>query len=264
MKKSVVLVVAALLALAGCSSSQTTAGQMPAPKPLGTAAGSAAQGELTIFAAASLKTGFDQLRERFLNTHPGTTINISYDGSASLATQLLGGAQADVFASADDATMTKVAEQLAGSPQQFAVNTLQIAVAPGNPRGVKALADLANPELTVVLCAAAVPCGAAARTAFAAAGVSVAQASEELNVTAVLTKVETGDADAGLVYRTDVLAAQGKVEGIDFAEAAKAVNRYPIAVLKGSANQPAAQAFVDLVLSPEGQKVLADLGFGRG
>ena len=145
----------------------------------------------------------------------------------------------------------------------FATNTLQIAVAPGNPKHITSLADLAKPGVVTVICQAEVPCGAASHKALDAAKVALKPASEEQNVTAVLTKVATGDADAGLVYRTDVHSSGGKVDGVDFPQASEAVNIYPIAVLKASRNAATAKAFIDLVTSAEGQKVLAGVGFGK-
>lgn len=237
---------AAVLALTGCSSAEPPA----------------AGGELTVFAAASLQGAFDALGEEFAAQHPGVTVHpTTYDGSATLATQLVGGASADVFASADLPTMRTVTDEgLAdGSPTVFATNSLEIVVAPGNPLGIDSLADLAALSTSggkVVLCAAGVPCGAAARTVLE--GLTLTPVSEEQNVKAVLTKVQTGDADAGLVYRTDVLAADGTVEGVAFPEAATAVNEYAVVVL---ADSVVARAFVDLLLSAEGQRVLGELGF---
>ncbi|WP_315095365.1 molybdate ABC transporter substrate-binding protein [uncultured Cellulomonas sp.] len=220
---------------------------------------------VTVFAAASLQGAFDQLAAELERRDPGVAVDpVTYDGSSTLATQLVGGASADVFASADLATMATVVDAglAAGEPTVFATNTLQIVVARGNPLGIGSLADLAavsGAGADVVLCAVAVPCGAAARALLDGAGVALTPVSEEQNVKAVLTKVQTGDADAGLVYRTDVLAAGGTVEGVELSEAASAVNEYPIVVLSGS---DAAQAFVDLVHSDGGRRILADAGFG--
>ena len=244
---------AVLLALTGCAS-QAPAGT--APKA----------GELTVFAAASLQGAFDQLVARFAEQNPGVTVRpVTYDGSSTLATQLVGGASADVFASADLTTMTTVTDARLGqgSPTVFATNTLEIVVAPGNPLGIGSLADLAARSAsggTVVLFAQGVPCGSASRAVLDGAGLMLTPVSEEQNVKAVLTKVQTGDADAGLVYRTDVLAAGDTVEGVELSEAATAVNEYPVVVLDG-ADDPA-QAFVDLVLSADGQQILSDHGFG--
>jgi len=267
------LVISALaalaLVLAGCASSGGGS-SVPASAPSGvsgsssSAPGSAGglSGTLTVYAAASLQVTFDQLRTAFVKAHPDVDFpEIDYDGSSSLVTKIQQGAPADVFASADEANMDKVAD-LVTDRVDFATNTLQIAVAPGNPKDITSLADLAKPGITTVICAAEVPCGAASHQALHAAGVDLRPASEEQNVTAVLTKVESGDADAGLVYQTDVNSSGGKVDGVNFPQASQAVNTYPIAVLKDSQNAAAARAFIDLVTSAAGQKVLASVGFG--
>ena len=217
-----------------------------------------------MFAAASLQKTFDDLTATFEKEHPGVDVQVSYDGSSTLVTQLTQGAEADVFASADQKNMTKATDAglVTGTPTIFATNTLQIAVKPGNPKGITDLASLAKSGVATVVCAPEVPCGSAARTALDAAGVTLDPASEEQKVTDVLTKVAEGDADAGLVYKTDVSGSGGKVEGIDFKESAEAVNSYPISVLKAAPNPSAAAAFVDVVTGAEGQKTLAAAGFG--
>jgi molybdate transport system substrate-binding protein len=218
---------------------------------------------LTVFAAASLKTTFDQLKTMFQQANPGVQVkDIDYDGSNTLATQLLNGADADVFASADEANMDKVKDLVTGRVN-FASNVLEIAVAPGNPKKITGLQDLAKAGVTTVICAPAVPCGAATQKVLQTAGVDLKPASEEQNVTAVLTKVESGDADAGLVYVTDVKSAGDKVDGVTFPESSTAVNTYPIAQITASKNAPVAQAFIALVVGPQGQQVLADAGFGK-
>ena len=242
---------AVLLALAGCSSAA------PAAEP-----STGLTGELTVFAAASLQGAFDDLGAEFAEQNPGVTVHpTTYDGSATLATQLTGGASADVFASADPQTMSTVTDAglAKGPPTVFTTNTLEIVVAAGNPLGIDSLADLAALSTSggkVVLCGVQVPCGSAAHEVLD--GLALTPVSEEQNVKAVLTKVQTGDADAGLVYRTDVLSAGGAVDGVEFPEAATAVNEYPIVALEDGA---VAQAFVDLVLSDAGQRVLAAAGF---
>lgn len=234
--------------LAGCAA--------PAPR-------TAEPGELTIVAAASLTASFTELAEAFAARHPETRLApIWFDGSATLATQLLEGAPADVFASADEANMAKVEAELLGSPQVFATNTLALAVAPGNPLGLTGLVDLARESVLVVLCAPEVPCGAASHELLDLDGVVVTPASEEQSVTAVIGKVRSGEADAGLVYATDVAASGGAVEGVDLPGAELVVNRYPIGVLERSAHPDIARAFVDFVLSPDGQAILGRHGFG--
>ena len=219
---------------------------------------------LTVFAAASLKQSFTQIGEQFEADHPGSTVEFSFAGSSDLVTQLTQGASADVFASADTKNMDKAAQAdlLAGEPVDFASNVLTIAVAPGNPEGIATFGDLARPGLDVVTCAPQVPCGAATETVEQATGVRLAPVSEESSVTDVLGKVTSGQADAGLVYVTDVAGSGGKVTAVDFPEAADAVNTYPIATLKDSSNAELAQAFVDFVTGEKGRKVLGDAGFG--
>lgn len=267
------IVAVAALALAGCTSSVDAA---PDKKPTSmtatgdgttgsapTASADDLSGTLTVLAAASLKATFDQLRTAFMTQHPKVDFpEIVYDGSSTLVEQIQGGAPADVFASADEKNMDKVAD-LVTDRVDFATNSLRIAVAPGNPKGITGLADLGKAGIVTVLCAADVPCGAASHRALDAAGVTVTPASEEQNVKAVLTKVASGDADAGLVYATDVNSSGGSVDGIDFPEAAQAINTYPIAVISESANRATARAFIDLVTSAAGQQVLAAVGFGK-
>nr|WP_154923063.1 molybdate ABC transporter substrate-binding protein [Microbacterium testaceum] len=233
--------------LAGCASA--------APAPA--ASEYQLSGTLEVYAAASLQRSFDEIAAAFEAVHPGVTVSTVYDGSSTLATQIGEGAPADVFASADEKNMAKV-EASAPDPQLFAANTLVIAVPVGNPGAVASLADLAR--VTTVLCAAEVPCGAASATLLSNAGVTVAPASAEQNVTAVLTKVAAGEADAGLVYATDVVG-RDDVEAIVPEGADAVLNRYPIATLTDAPNPAAASAFVTFVLSDEGQKVLADAGF---
>jgi molybdate transport system substrate-binding protein len=199
----------------------------------------------------------------FEQRHPSVEVlPISYDGSSTLATQLIEGAPADVFASADEANMQKIVDAgLADAPRLFASNTLVIAVPAGNPGGVTEIDDLAAAALTVVLCAPEVPCGAASATLLERNEVVVTPASLEQNVTGVLTKVAAGEADAGLVYVTDA-RGEPRVEAVDAAGAADVVNRYPLAALREAANPAAAAAFVEFVLSGEGRAVLDELGFG--
>lgn len=225
--------------------------------------GDAPDRTLTVYAAASLTNPFEQIAADFEAAHEGVDVELSFAGSSDLVAQIQQGAPADVLASADTANMDKlVADDLVtGSPTDFAANTLVIAVPPGNPAGVTSLADLAADDLNLVLCAPEVPCGAAAERIEAAAGLTFSPVSEEQSVTDVLNKVITGEADAGLVYVTDVRAAGDQVEGIEFPEADDAVNVYPVAALRDSAQPELAQEFVEAVLGPDGQRVLADAGF---
>lgn len=218
---------------------------------------------LTVFAAASLTPTFEQLERDFEDTHPGVDVQLSFGGSSDLVAQITEGAEADVLASADTATMDALVDAglAAGEPVEFATNTLTIAVPPGNPADIGGLADLARDDVDLVLCQPEVPCGRAARTVGADAGVELAPVSEEESVSGVLTKVASGEADAGLVYVTDVEAAGDAVEGISFPEAADAVNHYPIVAVDGSGADELAQAWIDLVLG-DGQATLREAGFG--
>jgi molybdate transport system substrate-binding protein len=257
---TVAVLAAAALLLAGCSSADEPSTSAP---PATESAAPALSGDLTIFAAASLTASFNELATDFMKKNPGVTVKpIDYDGSSTLATQIIQGAPVDVFASADQANMDKVKDQ-ADASTVFANNTLQIAVQKGNPKGITGLADLAKSGMQVVLCAPAVPCGAAAVKILGIDNVSVKPVSEEQNVKAVITKVQSGDADAGLVYVTDVKATNGAVDGVDIENTEQAANAYPIAVMKDAANPDAAKAFVDYVLSADGQAILAKYGFAK-
>ncbi|WP_029434186.1 molybdate ABC transporter substrate-binding protein [Blastococcus sp. URHD0036] len=220
-------------------------------------------GTLTVFAAASLTDVFTDLGDQLEADNPGLDVQFNFAGSSALATQITQGAPADVFASANTSQMTVVTDAgLAdGDPEVFASNVLEIAVPEGNPADVTGLADFGREELTLAVCAPEVPCGAAAEDVFAAAGITAVPDTQEEDVRAALTKVELGEVDAALVYATDVTAAGDSVEGIEFPEADDAVNTYPVCVLTDAPNAAAAQAFVDLVLSDEGQAALADAGF---
>ncbi len=222
-------------------------------------------GTLTVFAAASLKATFTDLAGGFEKNHPGTKILLSFAGSSDLVTQITEGAPADVFASADPKNMTKLsnAALVDGSPANFASNVLTIAVPPSNPASITGFADLARAGVKIVVCAPQVPCGAAAAKIEVATGTTLKPVSEESAVTDVLGKVSSGEADAGLVYVTDVKAAGGKVTAIGFPESVNAVNTYPIATVAGSRHRQLAAAFIDMVTGTAGQKVLADAGFGK-
>ncbi len=224
-------------------------------------------GTVTVFAAASLTGTFTALGHAFEAAHPGTTVRFSFAGSSALAQQILAGAPVDVFAAASPETMalvTGAAPTGREVPVVFARNRLEIAVPAGNPGRVTGLVDLTRPALRVALCAPQVPCGAAAAAVFAAAGLTPAPDTLEQDVKAVLTKVELGEVDAGLVYRTDVIAGGDAVRGIDFPQSSAAVTEDPIVALPDAPNAAAAQAFVDLVRSAQGRAVLAAAGFDVG
>lgn len=217
---------------------------------------------LTVFAAASLTTSFEELESRFEKAHPDVDVKLSFDGSSSLVSRITEGDRADVFASADTANMDKLvdADLAAGDPAEFATNTLMIAVPPGNPAGIEDFDDLAKKGLNLVLCQPEVPCGAAAHQIADDTGVDLKPVSEVENVKDVLASVEEGEADAGLVYVTDVTDAGDLVEGIAFDEAQTVVNHYPIVAVEGG-NSDLAQQWIDFVLG-DGQSVLSDAGFG--
>lgn len=249
-RSAAAIVALATIALAGCSGS--------APSTPADAEKGDLRGDLVVYAAASLSGVFDAVGEAFAAEHPGVRMSLVYDGSSTLVTQIREGAPADVFAAADQANMAEL-DGYASEPALFASNTLVIVVPAGNPGGVGTLADL--PDVVTVLCADEVPCGAASAALLDSAGVSLEPASLEQNVTAVLTKVTAGEADAGLVYATDAIG-RDDVETIVPAGAEEVVVRYPIATLTDARNPGTASAFVNFVLSDAGQAILADFGFG--
>lgn len=218
---------------------------------------------LTVYAAASLTGTFTELGEQFEAAHPGVTVAFNFGGSSDLVAQIQNGAPADVFASADTKNMDRLtAAHLEGTvPVDFASNTLEIITPPDNPGKVDALADLADKDLAIAICAPVVPCGSAARSVAEATGVTLAPDSEEQSVKDVVAKVASGEADAGLVYVTDVLAAGDKVHGIDFPESAGTTNIYPITTIKASSNPGLATAFMDFISSTEARTVFAAAGF---
>lgn len=257
------LLLAALLALAACDDSTGSNAGTPSSGSASSRAAGKLSGTLTVFAASSLTGVFGTLGKQLTAANPALHVRFDFAGSSALATQITQGAPADVFAAASQKTMAPVtdAKLAQGTPAVFAENELEIAVPTGNPGHVTGLADFAKPGLKLAICAPSVPCGAAAATVFAAAGVTAKPDSLEEDVKAALTKVSLGEVDAALVYTTDVLAAGNRVEGIRFPEAAQAVNTYPICVLSTAPDKAAAQAFVDLVRSAAGQAALKAAGF---
>jgi molybdate transport system substrate-binding protein len=243
------------LALTACGGSDSgSGGQAQAPART-----------LTVSAAASLTSVYQQLGTEFQNANPGTTVTFNFGGSDSLAQQVVQGAPADVLATASSKTMQTAVQagKIQGEPVIYATNSLQIAVAPNNPKGITDLASLNRPGIVSVVCAPAVPCGAAAEAAEKAAGVTLQPASEEQDVKGVLNRVQTGNADAGLVYVTDVKSTQGKVQGVDFPQASAqgAVQSYPIGVVTGSQNADLAQSWITFVRGQQGTAALQQAGF---
>ncbi|MFD8702023.1 molybdate ABC transporter substrate-binding protein [Kitasatospora sp. NPDC059648] len=243
----------------GAASSAATA----ASREPGTGNAPKAKGAITVFAAASLKETFTELGKKFEAANPGTKVTFNFGGSSALATSINSGAPADVFAAASPATMKTVTDAggASGEPKTFVKNTLTIAVPKGNPKHLAGLKDLTGSGVKVALCAKEVPCGAAALTALKAAGVDLTPVTLEQDVKGALTKVELGEVDASLVYRTDVRADAAKLDGVDFPEADKAVNDYPIAALAKAPNKDGAAAFAAYIQSPEAKQVLTTAGF---
>ena len=254
-----------LVIISACGSDSDNAGTTSAAASSSAPAssGAAGSGTLTVFAAASLKNTFTAIGMDFEAAHPGTSVAFNFAGSSDLVTQITSGAPADVFASADENNMKKATDAgvLEGSPVPFAGNTLTIVTQPGNPEGVEGLADLARSGLQVVVCAPQVPCGSATEKLEEKTGVTLSPVSEESSVTDVLNKVQTGQADAGLVYVTDAIAAGDKVTAVGFPESDDVVNVYPIAALKGAGQAELAASFIELVTGAEGQQVLKVAGF---
>jgi molybdate transport system substrate-binding protein len=221
--------------------------------------------DLNVFAAASLTNGFTKAGGGFERLAVRVRLTFNFGSSSTLATQIGNGAQADVYASADEANMSKIvdADLVDGAPTVFASNRLEIVVAAANPKRIAALDDLARPDVVLVLAAPNVPAGRYALEALARAGVAAKPASQELDVRAVLNKVSLGEADAGIVYVTDVKSADSRVTGIEIPEQHQVLARYPVAVVKGSKNAQLAHGFIEYLLSPAGQDVLATYGFSK-
>jgi molybdate transport system substrate-binding protein len=220
-------------------------------------------GEITVFAAASLTESFDAMAKQFQRKYPNVDVRFNYDASSNLATQINQGAPADVFASADEDNLQKTidAGTVTPPPVVFAKNRLEIAVEKGNPKMIKGLADLGKSGLVVVLCADQVPCGKYAAESLGKAGVSVSPASKEENAKATLSKVSIGEADASIVYVTDVKASKGTTSGVKIADKVNVIATYPMGVVKDSQSTEAAKAWVQFVTSKDGQKTLRKFGF---
>ena len=225
--------------------------------------GRSVSADVKVFAAASLTAAFTAIGDAFMGENPGANVTFNFAASSELVAQIGAGAPADVFASADLSNMLKLTDAAnnATEPVVFATNLAEIIVGPGNPKGIAGLADLVDEDLIVVLCAPEVPCGKYAARIFENAGIVVTPKSFEENVNAVVTKVTLGEADAGIVYATDVNAAGAKAEGVEIPAAVNVVAQYPIAVTKEASNSSGAQAFIDFVNSEQGQTILARYGF---
>ena len=251
------LAIAALaaVAVAGCTSSGSSSSS---------SGGSSSTGTITVFAAASLTGSFTQLGQQFEAAHQGDTVKFSFGPSSGLAEQINSGAPADVFASAAPANMQQVVGAgNASHPQNFAKNKMEVAVPPDNPGKVTSVNDLAKSSVKVALCQPQVPCGVVAAQVFKNAGIKVRPVTLQPDVKSVLTQVETGNVDAGMVYVTDVMAAGSKVKGVKVPAKDNASTLYPIATINSSSHKSIAQAFVSYVLSPTGQQALATAGFEK-
>jgi molybdate transport system substrate-binding protein len=255
----------AAAAVAGCTSSSPSAAPAASSPTSSPAASSpAATGTITVFAASSLKETFTTLGKQFQTAHPGDTVKFSFGASSTLATQITDGAPADVFASAAPKNMTTVVSAGdASNPQDFAKNTAEVAVPPSNPANVTSVNDLAKSSVKTALCQPKVPCGVVAAGVFKNAGITVKPVTLQPDVKSVLTQVETGNVDAGMVYVTDVQAAGSKVKGVTIPASDNASTLYPIATISSSKNKSEAQAFMNYVLSSAGQQVLAAAGFQK-
>ena len=249
-KAGAVACLAAVLALGGC----VTGSESPPSEPHGT---------LVVFAAASLAETFDQIETKVERLYPRLDVVMNYGGSSALATQIVEGAPADVFVSASAEAMEPIVDAgLTAHPVDLATNSLMIVVPPGNPGDVDGLSDLSRPELTIALCAVEVPCGALAARVLDEAGVVPSVDSYEQDVKAALTKVELDEVDAALVYRTDVLAAGDRVEGVEFPGAEDATTLYQVASPTSAANPTAGSAFMMYLRGPWVRDLLKEAGFG--
>lgn len=253
----ILALVGALLAACG-DDSDSSSSSTAAP-----AEAAGVSGDITVFAAASLTAAFTDIGAAFTEANPDAKVTFSFDASSALVQQIAQGAPADVFASADTGNMDKLTEPgLNGNePVIFATNLLAIIVPKGNPAGVTGVADLANADVKTVVCAPQVPCGKYAAQVFEAAGITVTPVSQEQNVKGVVTKVTAGEADAGIVYITDVTAAGDKAEAVTIPADINVVAEYPMASVKASTHADVDQAFIDFVLGPDGQAILAEYGF---
>jgi molybdate transport system substrate-binding protein len=252
--------VAVVVLAGGCSRSGSSSSSPSAAS----SSASASTAAITVFAAASLTGTFTQLGKQFEAAHPGDTVKFSFGPSSGLATQITSGAPADVFASAAPKNMQDVVSAGdASNPQTFAKNKMEVAVPPSNPAKVTSVNDLAKKSVKVALCQPQVPCGVVAAEVFKNVGITVKPVTLQADVKSVLTQVEIGNVDAGMVYVTDAKAAGTKVTGVTIPASENASTLYPIATISSSKQKSEAQAFVAYVLSPAGQQVLAAAGFEK-
>jgi molybdate transport system substrate-binding protein len=256
--------VLSLLAVAAPTSAAGAAASTSEPPESSSPAGSLT-GDINVFAAASLTEAFEQIGDAFEAQHPDVDVVFNFAASSDLVTAIVDDeAPADVFASADQNNMDRLVDagRNAGEPETFATNTLEIIVEAGNPLGITGVEDLADPDLIFVTCDPAVPIGAYTQQVLEAAGVSVTPASLEENVRGIVTKVTSGEADAGIVYATDVLVAGDEAEGVAIPNDINVVAEYPIAAVGDAPNVDGGAAFVEFALGDASQQVLSRHGFG--
>jgi len=256
------LAMAVSLAAAGCGSSGDGGTAAPTTSGEGGRASAPLSGSLTVLAAASLTESLNDTKATLTAANPGLSITYSFAGSQQLVSQVIAGAPADVVATADEESMAKLTTAgLVDPPRVFAENKLAIVVAPGNPKGVNGLADLARENLKVVLADPSVPAGKYSRQALDRAGVTVAPVSLEVDVKSVLRRVTSGEADAGVVYVTDVASAGASVTGVDIPDDQNVIARYPAAIVRATGNRESAQAYLDELSVGAGQTALLAHGF---
>ena len=257
------------LALAGCSGGSapetpSETEQSPVASADATEAPEGDNTTLMVFAAASMEPTFTELAPIFEADNPGVTVVLNFAGSQDLQEQIIEGAPADVFASANETQMTPVVEAglNASDPIIYVTNELEIVTPPDNPAGIETFQDLGKEGLALVICAPEVPCGAATQKVVEMAGVELHPVSEEQSVTDVLAKVQAGEADAGVVYKTDAISAGDTVLGIPFSESVDAINKNPVVALSSGNEPELGQKWVDFIVSPDVQKTLENAGFG--
>ena len=241
-KLAVLLSLLTLLPLTACGSHETT---------------------ITVLAASSLTGTFTQLGQEFDKQHPGVTVKFAFDSSATLAQQAVGGAPADVLATADKTTMASAESAQAGTPKNFATNVAVLATPAGNPAGISSFSDLNSSKVKYVVCVDTAPCGIVAKALLDRNHITAPPASTEIDVKSVLAKLTEGEADAGIVYTTDAIAAGSSVKHFAIPGSASQITTYPIVALQQSKQSALAQDFVDLVTGSTGQQVLAKAGFGK-
>ena len=251
-----------LAACGGSASNSATGAATGAASASASGGAGKATGKVTVLAAASLQGAFEEIEKTVEKDNPGLDVTFDFQGSQDLVSSLAGGNSADVLATANNSTMKTAAEQkLVGDQTEFATNVLTLIVPKGNPKRITGL-DSSLDGANLVICAPEVPCGEATQKLTKALGVTLNPASEEQKVTDVRGKVESGEADAGIVYTTDAAAAKDKADKIDIPDGG-VVNHYPIAQTAKPENPAGAQVFIDAVTGKTGQEILAKYGFGK-